>query len=275
MLLRYRIDLVSIALVVGVLALQAVALIVPLPWLTVVPIIVGVRWIHLVEHNHAHLSITRKRSIDEALGWIMFLSGGVPLEAYRIFHVQTHHRYTNKSADWTSPFAYEGAHFPDRPVNFVYYTLTYSLIALCQFTVSVLRRPNSTANRRFFASLAVVGAASVALAYLDAARFLVFFCLPWLVIYLGAPVANWFQHVGCDDRAPETCANVNLSVLCGRFGFNIGYHSAHHMRPALHWSKLAAYHWGEVAAHVPDRFYRPVPLEKVRGTNTARRRGAN
>lgn len=263
-LLRYSIDVVSVLVVLVTLATQLTAYVLELPWFTVVPIIVLTRWLHLVEHNHSHLPLSHYRSINEALGWLMFLSGGVPLEAYRVFHVQTHHRYTNHAGDWTSPFAYEGARFPDRPVSLPYYVLTYSLMALCRVVIALLQRPSSAATKRFLLSLAVVGTACAFLIHHDAPRFLLLFYVPWLVTYLVAPLANWFQHVGCVG-AGYTSANVNLSVLCGILGFNIGYHSAHHMKPALHWSKLAAFHWAEVAPHVPEQYYRPIPLERWQG----------
>ena len=59
-------------------------------------------------------------------------------------------------------------------------------------------------------------------------------------------------------------ALILIDVQKGTLGFNIGYHSAHHMKPALHWSQLAAFHWAEVAPHVPDELYRPVSLARWR-----------
>jgi beta-carotene hydroxylase len=140
--------------------------------------------------------------------------------------------------------------------------LTYSLLALCHVVISVLRRPGSAAHRRFLISIAVVGAACVYLIHHDARAFVLFFFLPWCMTYLLAPVANWFQHVGCDATDPCRSANVNLSVVCGALGLNIGFHSAHHIKPALHWSKLASFHWEYVAPQIPDRFYRPVSLQR-------------
>jgi fatty acid desaturase len=119
-ILRYRIDIVSLMLALAILGVQLAAFFLRLPWFMAIPLIVLTRWTHLVEHNHSHLPISWSRTLDEVFGWVLFLSGGVPLEAYRVFHVQTHHRYANRAADWTSPFAYEGTRFPDRPVNFAY-----------------------------------------------------------------------------------------------------------------------------------------------------------
>lgn len=129
-LLRYRIDVLSVLVVVAALAAQLAALLLAMPWFTVLPILVLMRWQHLVAHNHCHLPIFWSRPLNEVLGWAMFLSGGVPLEAYRVFHADTHHRYTHRDGDWTSPFAYQGARFPDRPVGLLHYVLTYSLLSL-------------------------------------------------------------------------------------------------------------------------------------------------
>ncbi len=215
-LLRYRIDVLSVLVVVAALAAQLAALLLAMPWFTVLPILVLMRWQHLVAHNHCHLPIFWSRPLNEVLGWAMFLSGGVPLEAYRVFHADTHHRYTHRDGDWTSPFSYQGARFPDRPVGLLHYVLTYSLLSLCHVVIELFTRPGSPALRRFLISIAVVGAACAALIHHDPWRFLLFFYLPWCVVYFLAPLANWYQHHRCAFTDPYTSANINLSVSAAR-----------------------------------------------------------
>lgn len=257
-LFRYRIDVISILVVLLAVGVQLAAFLLKWPWYACVPVILLMRFSHLVEHNHAHLPIFYQPWLNEVLGWITFLNGGCPLEAYRVQHVQTHHKFTNRPGDWTSPFSYEGGRFPDRPVSLFYYVLTYSIIAILTVVLELLRRPRSLALRRFLLSVVVVCSISGYLIYLDPWRFLLFYYGTWWATYLSLPILNWQHHDGCEYRDPYTSANVHLGFFFRAIGFNIGYHSLHHAKPTLHWSLLPRVHWARFAQHVPERYYNPV-----------------
>jgi fatty acid desaturase len=68
---------------------------------------------------------------------------------------------------------------------------------------------------------------------------------------LSLPASNWLQHAGCTYESAATSANMNLGFFSRRVGFNIGYHSIHHARPAAHWTKLPEIHCKVLAASVP------------------------
>ena len=61
---------------------------------------------------------------------------------------------------------------------------------------------------------------------------------------------NLLQHQGCDPAS----AHGHSRNITGRFinwiFLNNGFHTAHHERPALHWSRLAEYHRKNVAPWV-------------------------
>ncbi|MCP3980632.1 MAG: fatty acid desaturase [bacterium] len=258
-MLRYRVDAISVAAVLAAVGVQLTAFFAQWPWYGLIPIVFLLRWSHLVQHNHAHLGAFRSKTLNEILGWLMFLNDGLPLEFYRIQHVQIHHKYLNDEGDWTSPFAFHGARFPDKPVHPVYYVLSYPVFSYALSLVHVLRRPQSAAFRRFFVSLAIVGTTCVVLCVLDPRSFILFFGLAWLCNSIGASFNNWMHHVGCEYEDIYTSSNVNLSFLSRWFGFNIGYHSAHHLEPRLHWSKLAELHSSKLQEKTPSRYYRNGP----------------
>ena len=228
------------------------------PWYTCILVIVLMRWSHLVEHNHSHLPIFHQRWLNEVLGWLTFLNGGIALEFYRLQHVKTHHRYLNDEKDWTSPFLFRGARYPDQPVNWLYYISTYTIIGLCHCLIEILRQPGSPCFKRFWASVGVVGSVSALLIYVDSWNFLIFFYVTWWVAYIGLPINNWEQHVDCAFTSQYTSANIDLRLLCRRLGFNIGYHSAHHLAPTVHWSLLEDFHKKQIEPDTPLRYYRPV-----------------
>ena len=262
--LRYRIDAVSVAVVVATLGLQLTAYLLAWPWYALLPIVLCVRQLHLVEHNHAHLKIFRQQFLNEVLGWMCFVSNGFPLECYELHHVHNHHRHTQRfdegARDWSSTFGFAGTRHPDQPVSRLYYVLTFMTLAWLHCWIEVLRRPGDAVSRRFFRSALVCFAACGALAYARPWEFVLFFLVPWLVIYLGVASNNYDHHHGCKLTTPHDSSNVDLRFPYRGFGFNIGYHVAHHVKPTLHWSLLPGLH-RELAPLIPAQNYVVPPPE--------------
>ncbi len=256
-LLRYSADWTSIVVVVAALTIQFGAYFTSAPWYWCLPVLVSMRWLHLVEHNHAHLPLFHQRWLNEPIGWLMFLNCGCPLDMYREQHVRVHHVHTQGPKDWTSPYAFSGASYPDKPVNYWYYLLAYAPITWARCLSVFLANPQSRIARQFWVSLAFVVSASVAMAYHDPVSFLIFFPLTWIACFIGVPVNNWDHHKGCDVTSPYTAANTDLRAPSTWLGFNIGYHAAHTWYPGLHWSKLADFHDRFMLEHVPQERYLP------------------
>ena len=261
-LLRYPIDIISIATVVCALALQLTALVRHWPWYVAVVVIVLLREVSLVEHNHAHLPIFRSKFLNALLGWLCHLSGGVPQETYRIHHVGTHHRYNNRfdgnERDWSSIYGFRGARMPDRPVNKAYYVAAFPWLAHGESLIWYLRAPTARATKGFLASMAVVMPTCALLAWLNPVGFVTFFVVPWTVAIFGMGFNNYEQHYGCRMTCEDDSSNNYLSFFSTTLSFNAGYHVAHHRYPNVHWSLLPQYH----AAHTTggaDGQARPQP----------------
>ena len=65
---------------------------------------------------------------------------------------------------------------------------------------------------------------------------------------------TYCHHAGLDTQNPyEASHNIlhrSYNILTG----NLGYHTAHHVKPKLHWSKLPAFH-ATIAHRIPDHLY--------------------
>jgi len=264
-MLRYRADALSVASVVIVLGLQTSGVVMNWPAYVVVAILPLVRLVNLVEHNHAHLPVFYREALNELLGWMCFLSNGVPLEFYVVHHVRNHHRFNQRvgatQQDWSSLYAFAGARYPDKPVGLGYYVLTFPIITTCHSLLAILRAPGSKMFRRFIRSIAVVALCFGGLLWLHPWKFLLFFFLPWVVVIFAMGRNNYSHHVGCAMTTDYDSASVNLRAYSRLLGFNIGYHVAHHIRPGLHWSLLPGFH-ETIARNIPAEQY-VLPLHLV------------
>jgi fatty acid desaturase len=71
------------------------------------------------------------------------------------------------------------------------------------------------------------------------------------LIYIGIPylfgqwlivASNHLQHVGCDPDSDYNHSRNCTGRLANWWFFNNGYHTAHHLRPNLHWCRLPEFH---------------------------------
>ncbi len=84
------------------------------------------------------------------------------------------------------------------------------------------------------------------------------FALPMAISLFITAWHTYSHHAGLDSQETlEASYNVTEkwhNLLTG----NLGYHTAHHLRPALHWSRLPEFH-ETIEAEIPRHLYRRPP----------------
>ncbi len=238
-MLRNRADRASVACVLastaGLVAWLATGRLVFL-----VPMIVALRWTALVQHNHSHVGLFRKRWVNRLLelsfGPVTFM----PMELYRESHTRIHHPHTGTPQDWTQPTEVLGGEADQtRPLSRPRNMGVFVPRALVLGTAAIRRDPAQ--SRRLTTECALVAAVLLLPILIGSPLRLVPVVLLWVVVAVVSADANYKHHNGyLRSEEPTTFANDSFSPLHTTLGFNIGYHTAHHRRPNAHWSKLPA-----------------------------------
>jgi beta-carotene hydroxylase len=66
--------------------------------------------------------------------------------------------------------------------------------------------------------------------------------MPWLGAQLMLVGVNLLQHQDCDIDSEYNHSRNVTGFPANWILLNNGYHTAHHLRPSLHWSLLPEYH---------------------------------
>ena len=104
--------------------------------------------------------------------------------------------------------------------------------------------------RKFRRMAWVCAAVLCGLVAIDPTNALLVFIVPLPGALLLQAQATYYQHVGLEADDPLRASRSALDPLYNLRTLNLGYHTAHHLRPGLHWSKLPAFH-ARIAGRIP------------------------
>lgn len=196
-------------------------------------------------HHHQHVPMFRAKALNRILEVSFALQTGVSTHAWTLHHVHGHHKnYLDQQQDesrWRRPSG--------ETYGFISYAIITSLTAYTRaFTVG---RRHPRLRRAFVGYGLLVLLLVCTLVALKPAHGILLFVIPPM-ISLFITVATTYTHHSDLDTDDHMAASRNYTgrfrnVLTG----NLGFHTAHHYRQGLHWSKLPELH-AEIAHKIPD-----------------------
>lgn len=209
-------------------------------------------------HHHQHVATFRHRLPNRLLEIVFGLQTGVTGYTWVLHHVLGHHlNYLDQTRDES-----RWKHRDGRTMGALVYTLSVAGTAYPRAIGVGLRHPKVLAR---FAAMAVVTAAVLgALVWIRPAAALMLYVLPMTTSLLVTSWATYSHHAGIDSDSHFEASNNTIHRLYNILTGNLGYHTAHHYRQGVHWSKLPELH-AKIAAQIPaSRYVAPsFPLSMV------------
>ena len=221
---------------------------VPLLWLGLMAIPKG--WISAWNHHHQHLTMFRHALPNRLLEIVFGFQTGVTSHAWFLHHVIGHHRnYLDQVKDESRWKRDDGSVMAE-----LEYSLKTALTAYPR-SYQVGRAQHPKALRVFLAMGALQVALLGVLFWHDWYNALFVFLAPMCLSLYLTVWATYFHHVGLEtddhNQASYNVMHRGYNLMTG----NLGYHTAHHSRHGLHWSKLPQLH-AELARDIPPHLYR-------------------
>jgi len=250
---RYREDSIYVALflctfcvdVLVYLTVDAWWLLVPYALLSLIPKASACAF----NHHHQHVSTFTHWLPNRAMELVYALLTGVWSQAWVLHHSLGHHvNYLDQKKDESRWAKKDGI----TPMGEWEYSLMTTVTAYSRAFETSARFPR---QRRLFVGMgALTLATTVALVwYRPLAGAILFVTVPAVALFLTA-LATWTHHSGRSTASHYVACNNILQPFYNRFTGNLGYHTAHHLKPGVHWSKLPALH-EEIAVHIPGDAY--------------------
>lgn len=187
-------------------------------------------------HYQHHINVFTWRGLNRIYEVILFLQTGTPPYLITLHHNLGHHpHYLEPERDtlrWQSPEGSRRGLVECLVKNFAGH-LTWTM---------ALGRCYPRVYRRFKLMTAVSLLTLSVFLYLDAAKAMIVFVGPMLLAIFNVARLGYDQHAGLElDDHLSASRNIE-SRLYNLVTFNSGYHTAHHVKPGLHWSRLPELH---------------------------------
>lgn len=241
-ILRYRADVRSVAFVLLVLAMMAAQ------WSGVIrhPLLYSftlcLAFIAcVVNHNHQHCSTFVPRGLNRLFGVMLSLGIGQPATAIVPMHNLNHHLHNNTPRDFVRTSL---VRFRWNLLNLLF----FPLIALAGFATAKsgeMRRWRASSPRLYRQLLLerlVFYSVILLLVGLRPGETLLYMIGPYLFGQWAVIAINLVQHDGCPPESEYDHSRNFIGRWLNWWVLNNGYHTAHHLRPGLHWSLLPAFH---------------------------------
>ena len=200
--------------------------------------------IQVIHHNHVHLGIWWNKRANYLTNLAISILTAIPSAMVIGGHIKNHHVHQHGPQDHTRTYRFGGDH--NHLFGYLLHPFQAFSVLIPEFWHEF--KDGWPKRTRFAKELAVevtlIGAIWILLLILDWQKFLGLVLVPQLFglhWFLGA---NYLQHAHCDDGSKVNYAR-NFTGAVNWIWFNIGFHTAHHDHPKIHWTQLRQVHEGK------------------------------
>lgn len=195
----------------------------------------------IVAHNHMHRPIFRGHGWNGIFQLLLMFGSGQPPTGIITAHNERHHVHPDSELDFVRTGLVQSRWNAANLLAFPF----VSVAAMIREKPNDLARWKTSRPRLYRQALmerSVFYGVMVLLLVLDWRATLLFLVSPWIGAQFALVGVNLLQHQDCDTASAYDHSRNVTGVVVNWFLLNNGYHTAHHIRPAMHWSLLPDFH---------------------------------
>lgn len=196
-------------------------------------------------HHHQHTFTFHLPALDRLLELFYSLHTGATTNLWVLHHVYGHHKhYMDQTKDESRWLRKDGT-----PMSELGYS--FNILATAYYRAYKVGKDYPKEQMQFiFYSLVTFALVAALVAYRPVPGLLIF-VLPMVMSLFVTAWATHGHHAGLATDDHYKASFNNTSPLFNMLTGNLGYHTAHHLKGGLHWSKLPAFH-EKIKDKIPD-----------------------
>jgi len=207
-------------------------------------------------HHHQHLFTFRNNALNRTLEFFYALHTGVTTHLWRLHHVLGHHlNFLDQEKDESRWKRKNGT-----KMGAIEYTLNVAFTAYPRGYVVGKKHPKQF--KPFITYTAITFFLVALLVWFKPVAGFLLFLLPMITSLIFTAFVTYEHHAGLESENEFEASFNNLNPLFNYFTGNLGYHTAHHHKMGVHWSKLPNLH-NTIADKIPDALFRKSIITRV------------
>ena len=205
-------------------------------------------------HHHQHLFTFRQNILNRGLEFAYALHTGVTTHLWRLHHVLGHHlNFLDQEKDESRWKRKDGT-----KMGMVEYTLNVALTAYTRGFSVGKRYPKQL--KPFLIYTVITFVIVSMLVWYKPVEAIMLFVLPMVTSLIFTAYVTYDHHSGLDTENEFEASRNKLSPLYNLLTGNLGYHTAHHHKQGVHWSKLPELH-EKIKDKIPEYLYQKTMID--------------
>lgn len=250
-ILRYKADRRPVAWVLTMFGLHALVYLLAPVWvaaLCVLPLAIGSMFVAPLNHHHQHLPTFRAAWLNRVYELLLALQTGIAPYGWVLHHNLGHHLNYLHQRPHAEPDESRWTRRDGSQMGRIEYTLDLLLHHQIDILRIGLRYPKAL---RPFLWMKIPLWSVIGLAlYWSPVHAILAILLPGFITLAHTAWATYAHHAGHYPTSHYDASVNNLHPVYNYLTCNLGYHTAHHKRPGLHWSLLPQLH-EEIRHRIP------------------------
>lgn len=196
--------------------------------------------VSVMTHNHNHLPMWKSKTLNTFTDWWLTVFYGFPIFAWIPTHNKNHHRFNNREGD--DSITYRVSERNNFLTLISYPTISgyYQQNAIFRY-LKDLKANNKEKYWLCISQYVILFLWIAGALLLDWQKALLFVIIPQQVSLFSVLIFNYVQHVHANEES-EWNHSRNFTGFLNFMLFNNGYHTIHHHKAGLHWSKVPEAH---------------------------------
>ncbi|MEE9342525.1 MAG: fatty acid desaturase [Gammaproteobacteria bacterium] len=187
-------------------------------------------------HHHQHRNVFIQKSLNRVLEFFYALHTGVTTNLWLLHHNLGHHKnYLDQTKDQSRWKRKDGS-----TMGMIEYSIIVTLTAYQRGFQVGKDHPKQQKQFLFFSGMTFFIIAGLTLYSPASALFIII--LPMISSLLFTSWTTYDHHAGLDTQDEFAASHNKTSRLYNILTGNLGYHTAHHYKQGVHWSKLPEIH---------------------------------
>jgi fatty acid desaturase len=249
--LRYKIDRRAVTFVSLLFGIHAAVFLLAPTWvaaLCVIPLATGSMFVAAINHHHQHFNTFHSYWMNRIFDLALSLQTGIAPFAWVLHHNLGHHRNYLNQRPHAKPDESKWTRRDGSQMGRIEYTI--DLLLHHQIDIFRVGRLYPKYFRTFLwmklPLWSIIGLAF----YLNPANTVLVILIPGFLALAHTAWVTYEHHAGQHPTNHYDASRNNTNALFNYMTCNLGYHTAHHKRPGVHWSLLPKIH-EEIKHQIP------------------------